>query len=81
MAWLLAAAAALCFVLAVTLPIGTPVVLLLLLLALGLLGAAALALLQARMAARARDETQMIDATELRRLREDAEARRRDGEP
>lgn len=79
MAWLLAAAAALCFVLAVTLQVGTPVVMLLLLLALGLLGGSAVALLRSRMAAQARDETQMIDAAELRRLREQAEARRRDG--
>lgn len=79
MAWLLAAAAALCFVLAVTLQVGTAVVLLLLLLALGLLGGAAMSLLQARMATRARDETQMIDAAEWRRLREQADARRRNG--
>jgi hypothetical protein len=43
---------------------------------LGLLVAWAMALFAQRVGNRARDETQMLDPVELRRLREQAEARR-----
>jgi Tfp pilus assembly protein PilX len=52
-----------------------------LLLALGLLLAWVLALLAQRIGSRSRDTSMMIDATELRRLREQAEARRNSGQP
>lgn len=51
-----------------------------LLLALGLLLAWVLALLARRIGSRSRDTTMMIDAAELRRLREQAEARRNSGQ-
>jgi len=51
-----------------------------LLLALGLLLAWVLALLAQRIGSRSRDTTMMIDAAELRRLREQAEARRNSGQ-
>jgi membrane protein implicated in regulation of membrane protease activity len=55
----------------------SPWLLLLALLAgLGLLVAWAMALFAQRVGNRARDETQMLDPVELRRLREQAEARR-----
>jgi hypothetical protein len=47
-----------------------------LLLGLGLLVAWAMALFAQRVGSRARDETQMLDPAEMRRLREQAEARR-----
>ena len=47
-----------------------------LLAALALLGAFALALLAQRIGSRSRDESAMLDPAELRRLREQAEARR-----
>jgi uncharacterized membrane protein len=47
-----------------------------LLAALGLLLACALGLLAQRVGSRSRDDTSMIDPQELRRLREQAEARR-----
>ncbi|MGN6512972.1 MAG: hypothetical protein ACTHKZ_05280 [Lysobacteraceae bacterium] len=47
-----------------------------LLLALGLLCAFALGLLAQRIGSRSRDESAMLDPAELRRLREQAEARR-----
>ena len=52
-----------------------------LLIALGLLLAWVLALLAQRSGSRSRDTSMMIDATELRRLREQAEARRNSGHP
>ena len=52
-----------------------------LLLALGLLLAWVLALLAQRIGSRSRDTTMMIDAVELRRLREQAEVRRNSGQP
>ncbi|MDR7132937.1 putative membrane protein [Lysobacter niastensis] len=51
-----------------------------LLIALGLLLAWVLALLAQRIGSRSRDTSMMIDATELRRLREQAEARRNSGQ-
>ena len=76
MAWLLLFGALVCFVLAISLNMGTGMVLFLLLAALVLLVAGTSALLQARLSASVRPETQMIDPAEMRRLREQAEARR-----
>lgn len=52
-----------------------------LLAALGLLLAWVLGLLAQRVGSRSRDEATMLDPTELRRLREQAEARRAEGVP
>ena len=52
-----------------------------LLAALGLMVAWVLALLAQRVGSRARDEATMLDPVELRRLREQAEARRAAGTP
>ena len=52
-----------------------------LLAALGLMLAWVLALLAQRVGSRARDEATMLDPVELRRLREQAEARRAAGTP
>ena len=52
-----------------------------LLAALGLMLAWVLALLAQRVGSRARDEATMLDPVELRRLREQAEARRAGGPP
>lgn len=76
MAWLFLLGAVACFVLAVSLNMGTAFVLFLLLAALVLLIAGTSALLQARLSASVRPESQMIDPAEMRRLREQAEARR-----
>jgi ABC-type transport system involved in cytochrome bd biosynthesis fused ATPase/permease subunit len=51
-----------------------------LLLALGLLLAWILGLLAQRVGSRSRDETNMLDAAELRRLREQAQARQADAQ-
>ena len=76
MAWLFLLGAVVCFVLAVSLNMGTAFVLFLLLAALVLLIAGTSALLQARLSASVRPESQMIEPAEMRRLREQAEARR-----
>jgi hypothetical protein len=80
MAWLMLAGALACFVLAIVLPVGTPVVLLLLVGALVLLVAGTLRLLADRLASVSRPSAQMLDAAELQRLREAAEARRQASE-
>lgn len=54
----------------------TALMVLMLLVALALLVAFALALLAQRIGSRSRDESAMLDPAELRRLREQAEARR-----
>ena len=76
MAWLFLLGALVCFVLPISLHLGPGIVLFLLLAALVLLVAGTSALLQARLSASVRPETQMIDPAEMRRLREQAEARR-----
>ena len=81
MAWLLFLAAAACLALAIFAANSTGLVLLLLLAALGLLLLGAASLLGDRIGAGARSAVQMIDATEMRRLREQAEARRQASGP
>ena len=80
MAWLLLIAALCCFLLALLLPIGTGVALLLLLAALSLMLGGVLAWLKSRVDSRLRGASQMIDAYELSRLRDEALARRQASE-
>lgn len=80
MAWLMLLAAVACFVLAVVLPVGTGVVLLLLASALVLLLAGTSRLLRDRLSATAQSQARMLDDAELQRLREQVEARRQASE-
>jgi hypothetical protein len=80
MAWLMLAGALACFVLAIVLNLGTPVVLLLLAAALVLLLLGASRLIAERIASGSRAAAQMLDPAELQRLREQAEARRQASE-
>lgn len=74
MAWLMLVAALACFAMALLLPVGTPVVLLLLLGALALLLLATTRWLEDHQARATRPASQMVDADELRRISETLEA-------
>lgn len=76
MAWLMLAGALACFVLAILLRLGTPAVLLLLGAALVLLLLATSRRIAGRIASGSRAAAPMLDPAELRRLREQADARR-----
>jgi O-antigen ligase len=75
MAWLMLLAALACFALAIVLPVGTGVVLLVLLAALGLLLAGTTRLLRDRLDAVSRSQARMLDEAEVQRLREQIAAR------
>ena len=80
MAWLILLAALACFAMAVLLPVGTAVVLLLLLAALGLLLLGTARLLRDRAEAAGRATSRMLDDAEVQRVREALDARRQASE-
>jgi membrane protein implicated in regulation of membrane protease activity len=80
MAWLILLAALACFAMAVLLPVGTGVVLLLLLAALSLLLLGTTRLLRDRAEAAGHTQSRMLDDAEVQRVREAVEARRQASE-
>lgn len=80
MAWLILLAALACFAMAVLLPVGTAVVLLLLLAALGLLLLGTTRLLRDRAEAAGRSTSRMLDEPEVQRVRDALDARRQASE-
>lgn len=75
MAWLMLLAALACLALAIVLPVGTGLVLVLLLGALGLLLLGTTRLLRDRLDAAGRARSRLLDEAEVRRLREALDAR------
>jgi hypothetical protein len=80
MAWLILLAALACFAMAVLLPFGTGVVLLLLLAALALLLLGTTRLLRDRTEAAGHTQSRMLDDAEVQRVREALDARRQASE-
>ena len=80
MAWLILLAALACFAMAVLLPVGTGVVLLLLMAALALLLLGTTRLLRDRAEATGRAQSRMLDDAEVQRVREALDARRQASE-
>ena len=80
MAWLILLAALACFAMAVVLPVGTGVELLLLLAALALLLLGTTRLLRDRAEATGRAQSRMLDDAEIQRVREALDARRQASE-
>ena len=80
MAWLILLAALACFAMAVLLPVGTGVVLLVLLAALALLLLGTTRLLRDRAEATGRAQSRMLDDAEIQRVREALDARRQASE-
>ncbi|MCZ8115561.1 hypothetical protein [Silanimonas sp.] len=80
MAWLILLAALACFAMAVLQPVGTGVVLLLLLAALALLLLGTTRLLRDRAEATGRAQSRMLDDAEIQRVREALDARRQASE-
>jgi O-antigen ligase len=80
MAWLMLLAALACFAMAILLPVGTGVVLLLLIAALALLLLGTTRLLRDRVDAISRSQARMLDEAEVQRVREALEARRQASE-
>jgi O-antigen ligase len=78
MAWLMLIAALACFALAILLPVGTGLVLLLLLAALGLLLLGTTRVLQDRIDVARRSQSRMLDEAEVQRLREQVAAKQAD---
>jgi len=76
MPWILLLAAAVCFFLTFLTNIPFLITVILLLAALGFLGAAVLSFMSARLESSRRDETKMISPEELRMMREQATARK-----
>lgn len=81
MHWLYLTASIACFLLALMRNISTPLVLLFLAAAAGFLLAGVVGLLQSRISSQSRDIGHVLGPDELRRMREQAEARRKSPSP
>ncbi len=81
MHWLYLTASIACFLLALMRNISTPLVLLFLAAAAGFLLAGVVGLLQSRISSQSRDIRHVLGPDELRRMREQAEARRKTPSP